>query len=67
MRVDEAAAHIPKESEVTAEDAQPLLVKRETDGESAFNGFSPVTLVGHDGLLLQGDVVLESVKWEHKY
>jgi hypothetical protein len=59
--------NIPKESEITADDGQPILVKRDADGEFAFNGFCPVTLVKRDGLLLPGDVVLGSVKWERKY
>jgi hypothetical protein len=61
------ASQLPKESEISADDARAVLVKRESDGEFAFNGFCPVTLVKHDGLLLPGDVVLGSVKWERKY
>jgi hypothetical protein len=44
-----------------------LLVGHEADGEFAFNGFCPLTLVLHNGLLLLGDVVLGSVKWERHY
>jgi hypothetical protein len=58
---------IPREGDITADDAQPVLVKREADAEFAFNGFCPVTLVRRDGLLLPGDFVLGSVKWERKY
>lgn len=58
---------LPKESDVIAGDAQPILIQREGDGEVAFNGFCPVTIVQRRGLLLPGDVVLGSVKWERKY
>lgn len=58
---------IPKESEVLAGDSSAVLVQRESDGEIAFNGFCPVTLVQRKGLLLPGDVVLGSVKWERRY
>ncbi|OHT12345.1 hypothetical protein TRFO_17813 [Tritrichomonas foetus] len=64
---DPNAPPIPKESEVVADDSQPVLVQRDADGEFAFNGFCPVTLVERDGLLLPGDVVLGSIKWERKY
>jgi hypothetical protein len=68
VRVDQAEIpKIPKESEVTADDAQAVLVQRDADGEFAFNGFCPVTLVLNGGLLLPGDVLLGSVKWERKY
>ena len=58
---------IPKESEITVDDAHPVLVQHDADGEFAFNGFCPVTLVERDGLLLPGDVLLGSIKWERKY
>ena len=58
---------IPKESEITFDDGVPVLLQREEDGDFAFNGFCPVTLVERDGLLLPGDVVLGSVKWERRY
>ena len=58
---------IPKESEILTDDSHPVLVQRDTDGEFAFNGFCPVTLVERDGLLLPGDVVLGSIKWEKRY
>lgn len=58
---------IPKESEVTTDDSHPVLVQHDADGEFAFNGFDPVTLVERDGLLLPGDVVLGSIKWERRY
>lgn len=68
VRVDRPEnEQIPKESEVVADDAQPVLVQHDSDGEFAFNGFCPVTLVKRDGLLLPGDVVLGSVKWERRY
>jgi hypothetical protein len=67
VRLDGLSAQLPHESEVIADDAQPVLVRREADGEFAFNGFCPVTLVLHNGLLLPGDVVLGSVKWERRY
>lgn len=58
---------IPKESEVSGDDSHPVVVQHDADGEFAFNGFCPVTLVERDGLLLPGDVVLGSVKWERRY
>jgi hypothetical protein len=61
------ATPLPLESDIAADDARPILVKRDVDGEFAFNGFCPVTLVMHDGLLLPGDVVLGSVRWERRY
>lgn len=64
---DPNAPPIPKENEVTADDSEPVLVQHDADGEFAFNGFCPVTLVERNGLLLPGDVVLGSVKWERKY
>lgn len=64
---DPNAPPIPKESEITVDDSQPVLLQRDADGEFAFNGFCPVTLVERDGLLLPGDVVLGSIKWERKY
>jgi hypothetical protein len=65
--VDLPTEQIPRESEVMADDAHPVLVRREADGEFAFNGFCPISLVRRDGLLLPGDVVLGAVKWERKY
>jgi len=59
--------NIPKESEILTDDSHPVIIQRETDGEFAFNGFCPVTLVERDGLLLPGDVVLGSIKWEKRY
>lgn len=61
------APPIPKEDEVTVDDSEPVLVQHDADGEFAFNGFCPVTLVERNGLLLPGDVVLGSIKWERKY
>ena len=61
------APSIPKENEVTIDDSEPVLVQHDADGEFAFNGFCPVTLVERNGLLLPGDVVLGSIKWEKKY
>ncbi|EAY02324.1 hypothetical protein TVAG_275980 [Trichomonas vaginalis G3] len=58
---------IPKESEVAGDDSHPVLVQHDADGEFAFNGFCPVTLVERNGLLLPGDVVLGSIKWEKRY
>ena len=64
---NQQAESIPMECDVIADDAQPVLVQRDADSEFAFNGFCPVTLVRRDGLLLPGDVVLGSVKWERRY
>lgn len=58
---------IPKESDVLADDNHPVLVQHDADCDFAFNGFCPVTLVERDGLLLPGDVVLGSIKWERRY
>jgi hypothetical protein len=58
---------IPKEEDIFADDGHPIVVKRDRDSDFAFNGFCPVTLVRRDGLLLPGDVVVGSVKWERKY
>jgi len=66
VKLEEREA-IPVESEVVADDANPVLLRRDEDGEFAFNGFCPVTLVRRDGLLLPGDVVLGSVRWERRY
>jgi hypothetical protein len=52
---------IPREGNITADDTQPVLVKRDAGAEFAFNGFCPVTLVKRGGLLLPGDVVLGQV------
>ena len=67
VKIEENMVPIPKESEVMADDATPVLVQHDADEEFAFNGFCPVTLVERDGLLLPGDVVLGSIKWERKY
>jgi hypothetical protein len=58
---------IKKEEEISADDGRPVVVSRDREADFAFNGFCPVTLVKRDGLLLPGDVVVGSVKWERKY
>jgi hypothetical protein len=57
---------IPEE-DISADDGRPVIVKRDRDSDFAFNGFCPVTLLQRDGLLLPGDLVVGSVKWERKY
>jgi hypothetical protein len=67
VSIEAPPEQIPQESEVITDDAHPVLVRRDADGEFAFNGFCPISLVMRDGLLLPGDVVLGSIKWERKY